>query len=107
MRKIVKNKCEIETCNEADPTALHLHHIIERTIVTSSNHPFNLAILCSNCHSKVHAGKIKIVGIYPSTLPPNGRTLIYELDGKPNVEGITDPYVNFKNKSWAIPGKSE
>lgn len=102
MSKLIKNKCEIEDCNENSPEALHLHHIIERTIVTSSNHPFNLAILCSNCHAKVHSGKIQIVGVYPSTLPPNGRTLIYSVDGKPNVPGIEKPYVEFKGKSYKI-----
>jgi len=100
--KLVKDKCEIESCCETDSAALHLHHIIERTIVTSTNHPFNLAILCSNCHAKVHSGKIKIIGVYPSTNPPNGRTLIYSVDGNANVPGIDKPYVEFSGKSFKI-----
>jgi hypothetical protein len=40
--------------------------------------------------------------VYPSTKLPNKRTLVYELDGKRNVEGIDIPYVQFKNKSFKI-----
>lgn len=102
IKDLIKSKCEIETCNEIDPKALHLHHIIERTELNTNNHPLNLAILCSNCHNKVHAGKIKLIGIFPSTRPPNNRVLIYEIDGKKNVEGIDFPYIEFKNKEYKI-----
>ena len=97
---LIKNKCEIEGCNET--TNLHLHHIIERTEINTNNHPYNLSILCPNHHNYVHNGNLKIIGVYPSTNPPNGRTLIYELDGKRNIEGIDCPYVIFKNKSFKI-----
>lgn len=102
LKKLIKSKCEIETCNETDEKVLHLHHIIERTELNTNNHPFNLAILCSNCHNKVHAGKIKLIGIYPSTKPPNNRVLVYEMDGKKNVENIDLPYLTFKNKEYKI-----
>ncbi len=102
MSKLVKNKCEIETCSVSDPKLLELHHIIERTELNTTNHDFNLAILCANCHAMTHTGRLKIIGVYPATLPPNGRILVYELDGKRNIEGIDKPYVEFKNKSFKI-----
>lgn len=105
--KLIKNKCEIESCGVDDVNALHFHHIIERTQVNTTNHPFNIAILCAVHHELVHSGRLKIIGVYPSTLPPNGRTLIYELDGKRNIEGIDKPYVEFKNKSFKIRSKYE
>ena len=102
MSKLIKNKCEIETCNVSDPKLLELHHIVERTELNTTNHDFNLAILCANCHAMTHTGRLKIIGVYPATLPPNGRILVYELDGKRNIEGIDKPYVEFKNKSFKI-----
>jgi len=100
--KLIKNKCEIETCNVTDPNLLELHHIIERTELNTTNHDFNLAILCANCHALTHSGRLKIIGVYPSTQLPNKRTLIYILDGKPNIEGITEPYVEFENKAFKL-----
>lgn len=101
-KKLIKNKCEIEGCNETDH--LHLHHIIERTEANTSNNILNLSILCPNHHNYVHSGRIKIIGVYPSTKLPNNRTLIYELDGKRNIEGIDTSYINFKNKSYKLHG---
>jgi len=100
--KLIKEKCEIESCNVTDPNLLHLHHIIERTETNTNNHDYNLAILCANCHTLVHANKLKIIGLYPSTKLPNKRILIYELDGKRNIEDIDTSYFNFKNKSFKI-----
>ena len=60
-RKLVKNKCEIETCSVSDPNLLELHHIIERTEANSTNHSFNLAILCANCHAMTQTGRLKYV----------------------------------------------
>lgn len=105
--KLIKNKCEIETCDVSDPKLLHLHHIIERTEINTNNHNFNLAILCANCHALTHTGRLKIIGIFPSTKQPNGRTLIYELDGKRNIEGVEIPYVQFKNKSFKLFGDKD
>ena len=100
-KKLIKNKCEIESCNVSDPNLLHLHHIIERTQINTTNHPSNLAILCANCHALTHTGKLKIIGVYPSTKLPNCRTLIYELNGKKNLD-IDAPYVKTVNKSFKI-----
>jgi len=105
--KLIKNKCEIESCQIDMPEALHLHHIIERTDINTTNHVYNLAILCANCHAMTHSGRLKIIGVYPSTKLPNKRTLIYELDGKRNIEGIDYPYIEFKNKSFKINGESK
>jgi len=100
--KLIKSKCEIESCNVTDPALLHLHHIIERTEINTTNHDFNLAILCANCHALTHTGKLKIIGVYPSTKLPNKRTLIYELNGKKNIDNISEPYFKFENKSFKI-----
>lgn len=107
MSKLIKNKCEIASCTVSDSQLLELHHIIERTELNTTNHNFNLAILCANCHAMTHTGHLKIIGVYPSTQLPNRRTLIYELDGKRNIEGIDSPYVEFKNKSFKIGNKNE
>lgn len=108
MRKktLEKNKCEIETCNVTDPLLLELHHIIERTEENTTNNNFNLAILCCNHHKLIDGGRLKIIGVYPSTKLPNKRTLIYELDGKKNLD-IDVPYVEFKNKSFKLFGESK
>ena len=103
-KKLIKNKCEVESCDVTAEEALHFHHIIERTMINTTNHPFNIAILCATHHEFVHAGKLKIIGVYPSTKLPNKRTLIYELDGKKNMENINEPYVKFENKSFKLSG---
>lgn len=102
--KLIKNKCENESCTVTDPNLLHLHHIIERSEINTTNHNFNLAILCANCHALTHSGRLKIIGVFPSTKLPNNRVLVYELDGKRNIEGIDSPYVEFKTKSFKLSG---
>ena len=102
---LIKNKCEIEECNVDAPEALHFHHIIERTEVNTTNHPFNIAIICAVHHELTHSGRLKIIGVYPATKLPNKRVLVYELDGKRNIEGLDKPYVEFKNKSFKIGEK--
>lgn len=102
-KRLILNKCEIENCFETEN--LHLHHIIEKTEINTNNSKWNLCILCPNHHAHVHADKLKIIGVFPSTKLPNARTLIYELYGKRNLEGINTPYVNFENKSYKIWSK--
>lgn len=99
-KSLILDKCEIEDCNETEN--LHAHHIIERTEENTNNNAFNLAILCPNHHNYVHSKKIKIIGVFPSTRLPNKRTLVYEIDGIKNVDGIDIPYIEFKNKSFKI-----
>ncbi len=101
-KSIILNKCEINDCNETEN--LHLHHIIERTELNTNNHVFNLAILCSNCHGKIHSKAIKIIGLFPSTKQPNGRSLVYEVNGKKNID-IDTSYIKFENKSFNIGEK--
>ena len=98
-KKLILDKCEIEGCNER--FALHKHHIIDRCLLNTTNHIDNLAILCATHHNYVHLGRLKIIGVYPSTKPPNGRTLIYELDGKKNVD-IDVPIAEFKPKLYKL-----
>jgi hypothetical protein len=81
--------CEI--CNERNKAVLHRHHIVEQTELNCTNSPYNLAVICSNCHNKHHAGVIKILGILPSTKLPLRRTLVYiNESGICNVVGINE-----------------
>lgn len=102
--KLIKNCCEIDECKETE--FLHLHHIVERSEINTSNHNFNLAILCPLHHSYVHHGKLKIIGVFPSTKLPNARTLVYELNGVKNLD-IDIPYVTFEAKSYKLRNKNE
>jgi len=101
--KIIKNKCEIDCCNVTDPNLLELHHIIERTEENTNNNPMNLAILCCNHHAMIDTNRLKIIGLFPSTRKPNHRTLVYQLDGKKNID-LDQPYFKFKNKSFKLYG---
>jgi hypothetical protein len=78
-------KIQCEVCKEKDKCTLQIHHIIPRTDPDCTNHPYNLAVLCSNCHNKVHLGNLNVLGVLPST-DVGGRTLIYELDGIRNID---------------------
>jgi hypothetical protein len=98
-KKLILEKCEIDNCNETK--CLEIHHIIPRSDLNTTNHDMNLCILCSLHHSYLHAGLLKIIGIYPSTRPPNGRTVVYELNGKRNID-IDKPFIEFKPKSFKI-----
>ena len=99
---LIKNKCEIESCDISDPDLLELHHIIERAEKNTSHNKFNLAILCCTHHKMVDGGRLKIIGVFPSTKFPNNRTLVYQLDGIQNVEGIESSYCEIKNKAFKI-----
>lgn len=102
MAKLIKNKCEIFGCEVEDGAILELHHIIERTEEHCNNGNNNLAILCPNHHAMIHSGRLRVIGVYPSTKLPNKRILIYELDGIRNVDGIDRPYLEIKNKSYKL-----
>jgi len=89
-QKLHKEFCEI--CGCKDKETIHHHHIVERTEINTCNNPFNIAVICSNCHNKIHlSNKIEIIGVYPST-NKYGRILIFKKDGVPNVPGIDKPY---------------
>ena len=90
VKRLVPSICEI--CGETNTAVLHKHHIVERTDPNTSNDDMNLAIICANCHNKVHDKQIKIIGVYPSTKLPYARTLVYETGGVSNCPGITEPY---------------
>ena len=98
--KLEKIECEICGCKDIE--VLHKHHITARVELNTSNDPMNLLVCCSNCHNKIHFKKIKIIGIYPSTKLPYGRTVIYELDGKQNIPNINVPYFQHKPKQTKI-----
>lgn len=95
--------CEIEGCGVSDPALLHKHHIVERTEVGTCNDDFNLAILCANHHAMTHdAKRLKIIGVFPST-GKSGRTLVYCLDGKTNVPGVTEAYFKHRPAQMKLP----
>ena len=97
-QKLHKEFCEIDGCDVTDPAMLHIHHIVGRKETNTNNHPLNCAILCSNHHNLLHnTDRLKIIGVYPST-NRYGRQLIYILDGKPNIEGITENYFKYQPK---------
>lgn len=83
IRKRPKIMCEV--CGEDNKNVLHRHHIVERTELDTSNDDFNIAIVCANCHAKIHTGELEIIGVFPGTRPPTGRILVYKLGGICNV----------------------
>ena len=87
-------KIECEICGEKDVAVLDRHHIVERTEVNSNNDDFNLCVICSSCHRKVHNKSIKIIGVFPGTKPPTGRILVYIKDRVCNIPGMenAEPY---------------
>ena len=101
MKKLIKNKCEIDGCNITDSNLLELHHIIERTKLLTSNDPSNLAILCCLHHAMLHSGRLEIIGVYPSTKLPNKRVLVYKMDGESNID-IDRPYIESKPRVQKI-----
>lgn len=103
--KLIPIVCEI--CGEDDKSTLHKHHLVPRTDINSDNSWYNLGVLCSNCHNKIHHGNLKIIGIYPSTKLPYKRTVIFEENGTSNVPQITEPYYIPKAKSMRLHGKKD
>lgn len=99
-KRLVPSVCEI--CGETNTATLHKHHIVERTDPNTSHDDANLAIICANCHNKVHDGQIKIIGVFPSTQLPYSRTLVYEEDGVSNLPGVVEPYYTPKAKSMKV-----
>lgn len=104
--KLQKIRCEIEGCGVTQKAALHFHHIIERKVIGTSNDPFNLAVICATHHELTHDGVLRIIGVFPST-GEQGRTLVYELNGKSNVPGLTEPYFKPQVQAMKIPEKKE
>lgn len=101
MSKLEKINCEI--CGETNKETLHAHHIIYRSDLRSDNSNFNLCICCANCHNLIHADRLKIIGVWPST-SIQGRKVIFVKDGTCNVEGMQDeqpPYTT-KNESMKL-----
>ncbi|HVI42064.1 MAG TPA: hypothetical protein VM577_15540 [Anaerovoracaceae bacterium] len=105
-KKRPKLQCEIDNCGVTDTALLHRHHIVERTEVGTCNDDFNLAIICANHHALVHAGRLRIIGVFPGTRPPTGRVLVYELDGKKNFD-VDEAYFNHKPAGMKLIIKKE
>lgn len=100
-------KVVCEVCGESDKSVLHRHHIVEQTELNSTNHDYNTAIVCANCHNKIHAGSLQIIGIWPGTRPPTGRILVFKLNGVcnfPALENETPPYAaKAPSIKWSPP----
>lgn len=92
--KLAKIECEI--CGENDKSVLHIHHLIEQHELDCTNHPYNCLVVCSNCHNRIHAQTIEIIGVFPGTKPPSGRIIVYKKENGelnyPELIGITPPY---------------
>jgi hypothetical protein len=101
-----REKIICEVCGCKDKETLERHHITEQTEINTNNDDFNLAIICSNCHTKHHLGRLKIIGLVASTQLPYKRTLIYQLDGIKNVEGLDEFCYKPKQKQMKLKGKN-
>ena len=71
----VRPKLKCEVCENDDFTILQYHHIIPRCDPRCSNDNLNIAILCPNCHVKVHQGEIIIIGVYMTS--PDGHHSVW------------------------------
>jgi hypothetical protein len=105
----LRPKIECEICGEKNSKILHRHHLVERIELNTNNSDWNLGILCPSCHSKVHSGSIRIIGVFPSTKPPTGKTLVYVKDGVCNIPSLehAKPYYQPKPESMALFIKEE
>lgn len=103
MKKVGLPKIECEICQFSDVAALHYHHIIPRTDPSCTNHPYNLCVICSNCHNEVHHGAIDIIGVFPAA-NKSGRIVVYTKNGICNVPGMEHAKPPYKpdNKSMKV-----
>ena len=62
---------------------LEEHHIQGRDI-PNANHPSNICSICSNCHTKIHYGKIVVEGWFQST---EGKELLWHVVGDASFSG--------------------
>ncbi len=74
VKKLIDKQCYF--CGENDYALLDLHRILEGSKGGKYN-SFNTLTTCSNCHRKVHAGRIKILGKHYCT---NGRYVLNFID---------------------------
>lgn len=68
VRKRDKNRCRL--CNKDVQRHGEIHHIYSRRSfipaylnlewIPNNNHPYNLILLCPDCHRKIHNGSLKI-----------------------------------------------
>lgn len=80
MRSKYNKKCEI--CETQNKKVIDKHHIIPRTDPRTHHGLSNLAIICSNCHRRVHAGEIIIEGVFMTSI---GQKLFWHYDGEPHI----------------------
>lgn len=61
---------------------LDYHHIIPRADPRCTDLNHNLAVICANCHRKVHAGEVIIEGVYETSI---GTVLFWHKPGAPHT----------------------
>lgn len=81
-------KCEICKTNKYR----HKHHIISKCY-GGTNEPYNIALLCANCHHDVHSGAIVIEGRFLTT---QGYMLIYHKSNEKTITNVTPKVFTFK-----------
>jgi len=67
MRKRQKARTPCEICGASNKKVIDFHHIIPRTDPKCTEAMHNLAILCANCHRRVHSNEIIIEGVFMTT----------------------------------------
>jgi len=67
MRNRYRDKKVCEICSTSESVVIDKHHIIPRADSRSTDNLSNLAIICSNCHRKVHNHLIIIEGVFPTS----------------------------------------
>ena len=75
------------------PEILEEHHINGRD-VPNADHLSNLASICSNCHTKIHLGRIVLEGWIQTT---QGKELFWH-------ESSDDSFTGIDAKPYIIPG---
>lgn len=70
----LRPKINCEICGETNKRVLDRHHIIPRKHPLSTDNDYNLAVICSNCHRKVHNGEYIIEGVFKTS---KGKELIW------------------------------
>jgi len=84
----ISGKCQCDICHETEP--LVTHHIRGRDI-PNPEHPSNLTQVCSNCHYKIHLGRIVLEGWFKTTA---GKELMWHFKEDKGFTGVEGkPYI--------------
>lgn len=91
-RKIARSgNAHCEICEK--PNVLEIHHLRGRD-VPNPHKPWNVVVICANCHSDIHLpyghqNKIVVEGWFETS---RGKNLIWRKESEPSITGeICDP----------------